>query len=174
MIEARKVILKIEVLPESGWTGPKIYQEKLLKFYQAESVISQWRNLIGCRRPDCLKNGENHESSGSVINYSSFPIYHQSKSDPFTIQFRYLKLKIINDLEMVRAFEVLYPKGKTGSLDLSSTIERQYPKCRTFEVSTFRRILPISHLCIGPNPFDKGESLLSTTLSSETLNEDRD
>nr|QBK91238.1 MAG: hypothetical protein LCPAC202_02120 [Pithovirus LCPAC202] len=161
MMEARKVILKIEALPESGWTGPKIYQEKLFKFYQAESVISQWHGLLGCQQPDCLKNGENHKYSGDVINYSSqrsFPIYHQSKSDPFTIQFRYLKLKIIDDLEMVRAFEVLYPKGKTGSFDLDSAISLQYPKCRTFEVSTFRRILPIAHLCIGPNPLDDGNS----------------
>ncbi len=113
-METSKVILKMVAISESGWTGPKIFQEKLLSLSEANASIDQLHKL-------CLSSQK------------GIPIFYQDKIDPFLLPFKYIKTEIIDDRKIVRAFESIYLEGKTGSYDLSSNILLYYlfnPKSR--------------------------------------------
>ncbi len=119
-MEASKVILKMEAISESGWTGPKIFQEKLLSLSEAKALIDQLKNL-------CLSSRE------------GITIFYQDKVDPFLLQFKHLKTEIIDNRKIVQAFESIYPEGKTGSYDLSTKILLYYllnPKPRQIRVNS--------------------------------------
>lgn len=124
-MEDPKILLRIEVLSESNWIGPKIFQLKLVSLSSAKQCIDQWHNLLNCHQRNYPEEIEDCERCGGVIGCSSWEgiqIFYQNDVDPFVLPFRDLKLEIIDDPKIVRAFKLVFPMGKSGSYDLISRI----------------------------------------------------